>query len=137
LHYLQQDPATSPKQVARVCQKLLETELGLSQVSRAHEERVEYACQAQKYGEVALENVMKSGDDCMAAQVEFLLACTTVWKVYLQIKAGGSGTKERDEVEIAQLLLLQKMERLRAYPKLEMEYYEGQVRTYAGYLAGI
>lgn len=134
LHYLQQDNTTTPKQVARVCQKLLETELGLSQVIRAHEERIEHAAQAQKYGEVALENVMKAGDGCMAAQVEFLLACTTVWKVYLRVRSSQPEHGESPEAESAQLLLFQRLERLREYPRLPMDYYEEQVRTYAGYL---
>lgn len=136
LQYLQNDPATSPKQVARVCQKLLEATLGLSQIVRLAEERMQYAEQARRYGEIALENVIKSEDQCMAAQVEFLLACITAWKVYLQMRDVQREPSASFDTDSAQLLLSQRMEQLRGYSKLDMTWYEGQVRTYAGYLTG-
>lgn len=136
LHHLEADPSTSPKQVARVCQKLLEASLGLSQIVRVPEERKEHAEKAQKYGETALENVVKCKDECMAAQVEFLLACVTAWKVYLQTKDVAINPDRSVEVDNTQLLLMRRMEALRGYPKLDMSWYEGQVRTYVGYMAG-
>ena len=137
LHYLHNDPSTAPKQVARVCQKLLEAALGLSQISRAPEERKEHADQAKKYGETALENVVKSGDECMAAQVEFLLACVTAWKVYLLLKSHGSEQGGNVDTESVQTLLLKRKEKLQEYPQLDAAWYEEQARTYTRYLTGV
>jgi hypothetical protein len=108
----------------------------LSQIARAPEERKEHANQAQKYGEIALENVVNCGDECMAAQLEFFLACVTVWKVYLHIKQHESESDSSADCESAQLLLYNRMEKLKDYPKLDTSWYEGQVRTYVGYLTG-
>ncbi|KAH3962123.1 hypothetical protein HBI25_217790 [Parastagonospora nodorum] len=131
LHFLRNDPSTSNKQVSRVCQKLMETMLLLSQISRPVAERKEHADQAQGYGEVALENVMKCGDECMVAQVEFMLACVTAWKVYLRMKGGEEGAGGREGVRV---LMESRLGGLRAFPKLQMEHYEGQAKTYLGYL---
>lgn len=109
----------------------METMLLLSQISRPLAERKEHADQAQGYGEVALENVMKCGDECMVAQVEFMLACVTAWKVYLRMKGGEEGAGGREGVRV---LMESRLAGLRAFPKLQMEYYEGQARTYLGYL---
>jgi hypothetical protein len=136
LYYLRNNPTTTPKQVARVCQKLLEATLGLSQKARTTEKRMEYANQAQKYGEVALENVVNCGDECMAAQVEFFLACVTAWKVYLNIREHAAASDDSPDSERAQLLLFNRMEKLKEYPTLDAGWYERQVRTYVGYLTG-
>jgi hypothetical protein len=136
LYYLRNNPTTTPKQVARVCQKLLEATLGLSQIARATEERIEHADQAQKYGEIALENVVKCGDECMAAQVEFFLACVTAWKVYLHVRDDVSGSDSSADSESAQMLLVNRMEKLKEYPALDVGWYKEQVRTYIRYLTG-
>jgi hypothetical protein len=136
LNYLRNNPTTTRKQVARVCQKLLEATLGLSQIARTTEERMKHANQAQKYGEVALENVVNCGDQCMAAQVQFFLACVTAWKVYLNIKEHAAGSDNTPDSERAQLLLFNRMEKLKDYPTLDVGWYERQVRTYVGYLTG-
>ncbi|KAL6706652.1 hypothetical protein ACN47E_005194 [Coniothyrium glycines] len=136
LHDLQHIPTTSPKQVARVCQKLLEATLGLSQITRASEERREHAEQAQKYGEIALENVTKCGDECMATQVEFLLACVIAWKMYLLDKNKGAQLDNGADTVAVQLMLLRRLEKLKEYPRLDAGWYEGQVRIYTGYLTG-
>jgi hypothetical protein len=110
----------------------METLLLLSQMTRPLPERKEHADQAQKYGEAALENVVKCSNDCMVAQVEFMLACVTAWKVYLRIKSGEDGTAGREGVRV---LMETRLENLSAFPKLQLEWYEEQARTYLGYLA--
>ncbi|KAH8727730.1 acyl transferase/acyl hydrolase/lysophospholipase [Phaeosphaeriaceae sp. PMI808] len=133
LHFLSNDPSTPPKQVARVCQKLLETMLRLSQMTRSLSERKEHAEKAQEYGEAALENVEKCGDDCMVAQVEFLLACVTAWKVYLRIKSGEDRIAARDGVRV---LMDTRLAKLREFSNVSIEWYEGQAKLYLGYLDG-
>jgi hypothetical protein len=65
LLFMRKDPSTPPKDVSRVCQKLMESSLLLSQITRSLSERKEHAEQAQRYGEAALENVTTCGDTCM------------------------------------------------------------------------
>jgi hypothetical protein len=131
LHYLSNDPSTLPKQVSRVCQKLMETLLLLSQLTRALPERKDHAEQAQEYGEAALENVVQCGDYCMIAQVEFMLACVTAWKVYLRIKNGEDGAAGSEGVRV---LMEKRLSNLRAFPKVQIGWYEEQAKTYMGYL---
>jgi hypothetical protein len=134
LYYLQNDPSTTPKQVARICQKLFEATLGLSQVARIHEDRKEYAHQAQQYGEGALANAVKSGDVCIAAQAEFLLAIITAWKIYLQLKSEGVDVNISMERENVEILLLQRLHQLRQFPNVDIGKYEAQAKTFTGYL---
>jgi hypothetical protein len=109
----------------------METELLLSQISRPLAERKEHADQAQEYGEAALENVMTCGDACMVAQVEFMLACVTAWKVYLRTRSGEEGAAGREGIRV---LMEMRLSTLKEYRKLQIEYYEEQARTYLGYL---
>jgi hypothetical protein len=100
-------------------------------MTRPLNERREHADQAQNYGEVALENVVKAGDACMVAQVEFLLACVTAWKVYLRMKGGEDGSAGREGVRV---LMGTRLENLRRFPNVRVDWYEEQTRTYLGYL---
>ncbi|KAH7378467.1 hypothetical protein DE146DRAFT_749720 [Phaeosphaeria sp. MPI-PUGE-AT-0046c] len=131
LHFLRNNPSTSPKQVSRVCQKLTETLLLLSQMTRPLAERKDHADQAQSYGEAALENVVKAGDPCMVAQVEFLLACVTAWKVYLRMKSGEETASGREGVR---MLMERRLDMLSGYGNLQIDWYEEQAKTYLGYL---
>ena len=106
-----------------------------SQVAREAAKRKEYADQAQGYGEVALENVARCNDECMAAQMEFLLACVIAWKTYLRIRTSNDDASVGLAIDNARVLMDKRLESLRQFPKLNMERYEEQARTYLGYLA--
>jgi hypothetical protein len=120
-----------------VCQRLLETTLGLSQISRAPEERKQHSDEAQQYGETALANALKSGDMCMAAQVNFLIATVTAWQIYLQLKLGEEDADGSVKKENVEMLLRQRLDQLRKFPQLNIGKYEVQAKTYAGYLVGL
>jgi hypothetical protein len=135
LHYLknQSNPPPSPKQVSRVCQKLMETSLGLSM--RTHgTERKEHADQAHKYGEAALDNVLRSQDECMTAQVQFLLTCVTIWRMYSQARVSGNDPRSHPGIERVEVLMTERLDDLRRFTNLDMEVYEAQARKYLGYL---
>ena len=96
---------------------------------------MEQADEAQKYGEMALENIHKCRDSCMAAQMEFSLAIVAAWKVYLRSKSSSSadygGTAAREQVG---MILLAKLEQIRKYRMLDVSRYEEQMRAYLRYL---
>lgn len=134
LYYLREDPSASPKQVSRVCQKLLETFLGLSMMTSDKSERKEYADQARRYGEAALDNVLRVQDECMAAQVEFMLANVDVWKIYLQACAGGVEPGRHPKRREMEELVEERLGNLRRFGNLDMNSYENQARKYLSYL---
>ena len=108
----------------------METSLLLSHQAMRTKRRTEshqHANQAREYAEKAVENARKSKDDCVLAQTEFLLACTTAWKVYVD-----GGTVER--VEVAEADLEQRLDKLRRFSHLEMGFYEDHSRKYLGVL---
>jgi hypothetical protein len=109
----------------------METLLLLSQMARPLPERKDHAEQAQGYGEAALENVVQCADYCMIAQVEFMLACVTAWKVYLRMKSGEDEAAGREGVRV---LMEKRLDSLKAFPKVQIGWYEEQARTYLGYL---
>jgi hypothetical protein len=115
-------------------QKLLETALGLSQTSQDLRERKTYADQAQQHGECALENVLRSGDECMTVQVDFLLAVVKAWKMYLQYKQEGLRVGDGITKADVQALLQVSLDKIKTYLQLDFCRYEAQVRTYLGYL---
>lgn len=100
-------------------------------MTRPLAERKEHADQAQSYGEAALENVVKAGDSCMVAQVEFLLACVTAWKVYLRMKSGEETASGRAGVRV---LMDRRLDMLSGYSNLQIDWYEAQAKTYLEYL---
>jgi hypothetical protein len=111
----------------------METSLGLSM--RTHgAERKEHADQANKYGEVALDNVMRSGDECMIAQLQFLLLCVTVWRMYAQARISGNDPRSHPGIERVNLLMVERLDELSKFQNLDMEVYEAQARKYLGYL---
>jgi hypothetical protein len=127
--YLKNDPKASPKQVSRICQKLMETQIGLSMITPNPTRRKEHARNARENGEVALENVRKCRDECMVAQMEFSLACVTAWEVHLQPDG-----QDRQVKENVQVLLEIRLNRLRRFKELEIGFYEEQMKTYLNYL---
>jgi hypothetical protein len=133
IFYLKNDPKTSPKQVSRICQKLMETQIGLSMMASTSTRRKGHAQQAREYGEVALENVTKCRDECMVAQMDFLLACITAWEMYLQSEIDG---RDHQVIETVQVLLETRLNRLRGFKELKIKFYEEQMKTYLGYLQG-
>ncbi|KAF2501496.1 FabD/lysophospholipase-like protein [Lophium mytilinum] len=134
LHYLENNPASSPKQVSRVCQRLMETSIGLSMKVRDAAERKRHANQAHEYGKAALDNVLRCQDICMIAQVQFLLACVSVWKVYLEARTSGVEPKSHPERDNVEVLVVERLEELRRFQNLDMEAYEAQARKYLSYL---
>lgn len=134
LNYLKADPSTTPKQVSRVCQKLMETSLRLSMTVRESTERKQHADQGREYAEKALDNARKCKDDCMVAQAEFMLACVGTWKVYVAAKMSRVEPSNHPKREGAEVLLVQRLEELRLFPHLDMDVYEAQARMYLGYL---
>ena len=102
--------------------------------ARENVERKQHADQGREYAEKALENARKCGDDCMVAQAEFMLACTGVWKVYVAARVSRLEPSNHLNREGAEVLLEQRLEELRQFPRLDMEVYEAQTRKYLGYL---
>lgn len=134
LDYLKEAPSTPPKQVSRLCQKLMETSIRLSMTARESAERKQHADQAREYAEKALDNACKSEDDCMVAQAEFMLACVGAWKVYVAARMSKVEPSYHPKREGAVELLEQRLEELRRFPRLDMDIYEAQARKYSGYL---
>jgi len=134
LEYLKADPSTPPKQVSRLCHKLMETSIRLSMTTRESAERKQHADQAREYAEKALDNARLCEDDCMVAQAEFMLACVGAWKVYVAAKMSRVEPSSHPKREAAEVLLEQRLEELRLFSHLDMETYEAQARKYSGYL---
>lgn len=107
----------------------MESSLLLSIREREPEARKRACEQARQYGEAALNNVFSCDDECMVAQVEFLLACVSARKVYLQAKINSSVRTEGVES-----LMREKLGALSKFPHLDMDGYEAQADIYLGYL---
>ncbi|PVH93692.1 FabD/lysophospholipase-like protein [Periconia macrospinosa] len=128
LSFLRADPATPPKNVSRLCQKLTQTSLLLSMSARSGTKRKQHADQAREYADKALENAKMADDECMVAQAEFMGACVGVWKVFVN---GGSIEKR----EVVEVLLGQRLDELRAFEgTVGVRAYEEMAGTYLGYL---
>jgi hypothetical protein len=112
-----------------VCQKLMETLLALSRAARDAGARAEYAERAREYGEIALRNVEGRGDECMVAQVRFLLACAEAWAICVRGDEGDEGGVER-----AGEVLGERLGVLRRFGELDFRRYEEQAERYRGYL---
>jgi hypothetical protein len=135
LEYLQYDPFTPPKQVSRLCQKLMETSIRLSMVSHEIAEKRQYADKARDYAESSLSNAQRSGDECIIAQAEFMMACVQVLRVYVATKENrlDSSTLYARR-EVAEVQLEQRLMGLRRFAHLDMEVYEGQANQYMAYI---
>jgi hypothetical protein len=107
----------------------METLLVLSRATRDAGERGEYAERAREFGEVALRNIEGGGDECMVAQVRFLLACAEAWGVCVR---GNEGSVERTEE-----MLGERLEELRSFSELNFRRYEEQAERYWGYLGRV
>jgi hypothetical protein len=93
------------------------------------------ACdQARNYGEAALDNVLSSGDACMVAQVEFLIACVSTWKMFLQSRMSGTDIRSHPRRTAMENEMEERLGGLRRFPNLDMEGYEAQAAKYLGYL---
>lgn len=93
------------------------------------------ACeQARNYGKAALDNVLKCGDDCMAAQADFLLGCAETWKVILQIRADSGNPRNWQRKKDAEVLITEKLSALRVFPQLNVDWYEAQAVKYIEHL---
>lgn len=103
-------------------------------IAREGAKRKEHADQAREYGEAALDNVLRCQDDCMIAQVQFLLACVSAWKVYLKAKASGIEPRSHPGTEGIEKLMAERLEELSRFQNLDMEGYEAQAAKYLGYL---
>ncbi|ERF69235.1 hypothetical protein EPUS_01192 [Endocarpon pusillum Z07020] len=134
LNYLKNNPSTPPKQVSRLCHRLMETSIRLSMIARESTERKQHADQGREYAEKALDNARKCEDDCMVAQAEFMLACVGAWKVYVAARMSRVEPSTYPKREGAEVLLEQRLEELGQFPHLDMEVYEAQARKYLGYL---
>ena len=134
LEYLKNDPSTSPKQVSRLCQKLMETSIRRSMIARNIDERKRHADQSSEYAEKALDNARKCEDDCMVSQAEFMIACVGAWRVYVAARMSRVEPSGHPKREGAEVLLEQRLEELRRFPHLDMDAYEAQARKYLGYL---
>lgn len=124
-------PETSPKERARIYQKLTQASMKSSILAPKPKKQTAHAKAAQEYAQEALRAAKDSGDDCMAAQVEFLLACVALWLLRLQSEGERSEeavSKAKDELNIC-------LERLKRYPEVKIRVYEEQMRVYLGYFA--
>lgn len=125
-------PETTAKERARIYQKLTQTSMNCSILAPKPKKQSAHAQAAQEYGRASLQAAKESGDECMAAQVEFLLACVAAWVAHLQ----RSGDKSGDEIAKVEGDMQNKLEKLKRYPELKMKVYEEQMRVYLGYLLG-
>jgi hypothetical protein len=133
LQYLSNDPQASLKQVARTCHKLAETSLRLSMLAQVAEKQNNFAIEAQEYGETSLINLNHSGDECMVAQVEFLLVCIAAWQMHLRSKVDGP---DADFYHDMQARMENSLNKLRKFKELRMEHFQKQRDVYLGYLQG-
>jgi hypothetical protein len=107
----------------------METLLVLSRATHDAGERGEYAERAREFGEVALRNVEGGGDECMVAQVRFLLACAEAWGVCVR---GNEGSVERTGE-----VLGERLEELRSFSELDFKRYEEQAERHWRYLGRV
>lgn len=131
LQRARRSPETSPKERARIYQKLTQASMKSSILAPKPKKQTAHAKTAQEYAQEALRAAKDSGDDCMAAQVEFLLACVALWLLRLQSEGERSEealSKAKDELNIC-------LERLKRYPEVKIRVYEEQMRVYLGYFA--
>jgi hypothetical protein len=134
LDYLKNNPSTTPKEVSRLCQKLMETSIRRSMNVRDIDERKRHADQSHEYAEKALDNARKCEDDCMVSQAEFMLACVGAWRVHVAARMSKVRPSGHSKREGAEILVVQRLEELRRFPHLDMDAYEAQARKYLGYL---
>lgn len=128
LPLLQASSFTTPKQAARLYQKLMQACLSLSQKSPDAQSRMSYADDAMNYGTAALQNARRTGDAFMIAQVEFLVACVKAWSVYMRAKDDRvwdvAAVKEAEEG------LVERLSALQGFGRLEMSGFELQARKF-------
>lgn len=134
LHFHRNNGTATSKQIARLCQKLLEASLMLSMAVKDPSEQMVACEQARNYGKAALDNVHNCGDDCMAAQADFLLACAETWKTVLKIRADSDDPRNWQRERDAEVLITEKLSALRMFPQLNMDWYEGQAVRYVEHL---
>jgi hypothetical protein len=130
LQHLRHDPQTSLKQVARTCHRLAESLFRMSILARKPEKQVAHAREAEEYGETSIINLKDCGDECMVAQVEFLLVCITAWRVYLRSRDDGFDEAVYHDV---QARMENSLNKLRRYEELKVEAFERQRDFYLGY----
>jgi hypothetical protein len=131
LQRAKRSPETSPKELARIYQKLTQASMKSSILAPKPKKQTAHAKAALEYAQAALQAAKESGDNCMAAQVEFLLACVALWLLRLQSESERSDeavSKAKDELQIC-------IERLKPYPEVKIKVYEEQMRVYLGYFA--
>lgn len=133
LQFLSNDPKASLKQVARTCHKLAETSIRLSMLVRARAKQKDFAFEAQQYGEASLANLKRLGDECMIAQVEFLLVCITAWQMYLRSRDEGPDDAVYHDV---QAQLENSLKKLRRFEALNIQHFQKQRDVYLAYLQG-
>jgi len=137
LKSLQGNPSvSSPKDVARVCQKLLETELALSMKmpSGNHHERRQHADRALEYGEAALDNAVKINNQIMVVQIQFLLAALNIWRVNIQAKASGIEPRLAPGRDFALAKIQTILREIHTIESLDYAGYEEQARYYEKWL---
>jgi hypothetical protein len=129
---LKSDPSTTPKQAARIYQKLMETCLALSQITRDLSAQRTHAEDAKQYGTSALQNVKKVGDACMIAQIEFLVACVETWSVYIR------STRDRvwdiTVIKDQEAALVERLSALQQYPNLNLRLFEEKAKKFLRYM---
>lgn len=131
LQRARRSPETSPKERARIYQKLTQASLKSSNLAPRPKKQTAHAEAAREYAQAALQAAKESEDDCMAAQVEFLLACVALWLLRLQSDGERSEevvSKAKDELQIC-------TERLKRHPEVQIRVYEEQMRAYLAYFA--
>jgi hypothetical protein len=131
LQYLSNDPQASVKQVARICHKLAETLLRMSILVRTAEKQSSHANEAEQYCDTSITNLKDSGDECMVAQVEFLLVCITAWRMYLGSRYDGPDEAIYHDVEAR---MENSLDKLRRFKELNMEAFVKQRNFYLAYL---
>ena len=131
LQHLSDDSHASLKQVARICHKLAETLLRMSVLARTAEKQMSHAKEAEQHGGTSIANLKDSGDECMVAQVEFLLVCITAWTMYLRSKNDGLDEAVYHDMEAR---MENSLHRLRQFEQLGMNAFAKQRDYYLAYL---
>jgi hypothetical protein len=97
----------------------------------ASERQNSHATEAQQYGETSLTNLKRCGDECMVAQVEFLLVCIVAWRMYLKSKVDGPDDAVYYDV---QARMENSLNKLRKFEELRIENFQKRRDVYLAYL---
>lgn len=124
-------PETTPKERARIYQKLTQTSIKCSMLAPKPKIQKEHAKAAHEYVKASLQAAKESGNECMVTQVEFLQACLAAWALHLLPRSERSSDADAKAVEDLQYGL----EKLGRHPGVKIKVHEDQMSVYLRYLS--